>query len=178
VIRRSRTRRTGFWHDGAGAAAVEFALIIPFLLALIFSTFEAGWIMLQSIMLDRGLDLAVRELRIGSMANPTQALLRERVCEGAILLPDCDEHLALELFPITTAGAGYPTDSQRCINRNSDIQPVLRFTQGGQMQTMFVRACFVVSPLTPGMGLALALNTDETGAIRILSKSGFVNEPT
>ena len=42
---------------------------------------------------------------------------------------------------------------------------------------MFVRACFVVSPLTPGLGLGLALPKDETGALRIIAKSGFVNEP-
>lgn len=60
-----------FLGDKAGAAAIEFALIAPMLLALIFSTLEAGWTMVQTIMLDRALDMTVRELRIGKIANPT-----------------------------------------------------------------------------------------------------------
>ncbi|QQR39527.1 TadE/TadG family type IV pilus assembly protein [Devosia rhizoryzae] len=175
MIRRSKDKR-GFWHDGAGAAAVEFALVIPMLLMIVGSTLEAGWIMMQTIMLDRGLDQTVRELRVGSFANPTQELMRRRVCARAMILADCEAHLALELFPIN-GSSGYPSDAQRCVNRNSAVAPVLRFTPGGRMQTMFVRACYVVSPITPGLGLGLLLPKDDSGAIRIIAKSGFVNEP-
>jgi Flp pilus assembly protein TadG len=51
---------------------------VPMLFALIFSTIEVGWTMVQTIMLERGLDLTVRSLRIGSLANPTQTLIRQR----------------------------------------------------------------------------------------------------
>ncbi|NGP19389.1 TadE/TadG family type IV pilus assembly protein [Devosia aurantiaca] len=175
MMRRSKAGQ-GFWQDGAGAAAVEFALVIPMLLVLVFSTLEAGWMMMQTIMLDRALDQTVRELRVGSFANPTQEKMRQKVCERAMILADCQAHLALELFPIT-GSTGYPTDEQRCVNRNSTVAPVLRFTQGARTQTMYVRACFVVSPMTPGMGLGLAMPKDSTGAIRIIAKSGFINEP-
>lgn len=163
-------------RDARGAVAVEFALIVPLLLALIFSTLEAGWVMLQSIMLDRALDLTVRELRIGSFANPTQEEMRRRVCERALVLVDCQRNLALELIPIVNS-AGYPADGARCINRGSEVAPVLRFSGGARAQTMFVRACFVVSPLTPGLGLSMALPKDETGALRLVSTSAFLNEP-
>lgn len=166
----------GFWRDGAGAAAVEFAMVIPLLLVIILSTLEAGWVMMQTIMLDRALDQTVRELRVGSFASPTQEAMRQRVCDRAIILSDCGRHLALELFEIED-GVGYPADNHRCMNRNGPVSPVLRFTHGGRTQPMFVRACFVVSPLTPGLGLGLALPKDETGALRIIAKSGFVNEP-
>jgi hypothetical protein len=165
-----------FRRNTAGAAAVEFALVVPLLLSIIFSTMEAGWIMVQSIMLDRALDMTVRELRIGSFANPTQASMRQRVCERAMVLADCEQALALELIPITSS-ASYPTDAARCVERNTPIQPVLRFGAGLRAQTVFVRACFVVDPLTPMLGLALALPKDASGGIRIISKSGFINEP-
>lgn len=171
-----RTGMRRLRRDRRGAAAVEFALVVPVLLALIFSTLEAGWVMLQSIMLDRALDMTVRELRIGSFANPTQAEMRRRVCDRAMVLVDCDRGLALELIPVPNA-ASYPDDAVRCVNRDSEIAPVLRFTNGGRNQIMFVRACFVVSPMTPGLGLGLALSKDETGALRIVSKSAFANEP-
>jgi hypothetical protein len=53
----------------------------------------------------------------------------------------------------------------------------LRFNAGARSSIVYVRACFVVSPLTPGMGLAMALSKDATGAVRIVSKSAFANEP-
>jgi len=164
-------------RDRRGAAAVEFALVVPVLLAVIFSTLEAGWVMLQSIMLDRALDMTVRELRIGSFVNPTQAQMRERVCERALILADCNRTLALELLPIVNP-ADYPADSARCVNRSSTIEPVLRFNAGVRSDIVFVRACYVVSPITPGMGLALALSKDSTGAVRLVSKSAFANEPS
>lgn len=169
-------RRRRFGRDTRGAAAIEFALIVPVLLAIIFSALEVGWIMVQTIMLDRSLDMTVRELRIGSFANPTQEEMRKRVCDRAMILINCEANLALELVPIMTA-ADYPADAARCVNRDSEIAPVLRFNPGARTQTVFVRACFVVDPITPMMGLSVVLSRDETGAVRLVSKSGFVNEP-
>ncbi|MNL75407.1 hypothetical protein D3C87_2012060 [compost metagenome] len=92
------------------------------------------------------------------------------------MLINCEANLALELVPIMTA-ADYPADAARCVNRDSEIAPVLRFNPGARTQTVFVRACFVVDPITPMMGLSVVLSRDETGAVRLVSKSGFVNEP-
>lgn len=175
LVRAGRRRRR-FGRDTKGAAAIEFALLVPILLAIIFSTLEAGWLMVQTIMLDRALDLTVRELRIGSFANPTQEAMRDRICAQAVVLIDCQKTLALELIPITSA-ASYPTDAARCLNRGTTLQPVLRFDAGQRTQTVFVRACYVVEPFTPGLGLGLVLSKDETGAVRLVSKSGFINEP-
>lgn len=168
---------TRFLGDRLGTAAIEFAMVMPLLAVLICSTLEAGWIMVQTIMLDRALDQTVRELRVGTFANPTQQTMKARVCAKAVVLHNCEVAMALELFPISGQGTGYPTDNTRCVDRNSPIAPLLRFTNGGRSQIMFVRACFVVSPLTPGLGLGMALPKDATGAMRIIAKSGFVNEP-
>lgn len=165
------------WTCRAGAAAVEFALVIPLLLAMVCATLETGWIMVQTIMLDRALDLTIRDLRVGLLVNPTQQSMREQVCERALVLANCNQTLALELIPILSE-ASYPTDAEHCINRGSTVAPVLRFNGGGPSQTMFVRACFVVSPMTPFIGVGLAIPKDETGAMRIIAKSGFINEPT
>ncbi|MHA6690667.1 TadE/TadG family type IV pilus assembly protein [Devosia sp. A449] len=165
-----------FLRDRRGAAALEFALLAPILLALIFGTIETGWTMVQSIMLDRALDTTVRSLRIGALENPTQQSVRQAICAEAMVLVDCDATLALEFIPIIST-ASYPADTARCVDRSGKLKPVLRFNPGGREQTVFVRACFMVEPLTPGLGLGLALPKDETGAFRIIAKSGFVNEP-
>ena len=165
-----------FWRDRRGASAVEFALVAPMLLAVLFGTIEAGWTMVQTIMLDRALDTTVRALRIGALPNPTQESVRATICDRAMVLVNCDATLALEFIPIVNA-ASYPADSERCIDRSGALNPVLRFNTGTRSQTVFVRACFVVDPLTPGLGLGLALPKDATGAYRIIAKSGFINEP-
>lgn len=165
-----------FLRDRRGASALEFALIAPMLFAVLFGTIEAGWTMVQTIMLDRALDTTVRSLRIGSMVNPTQQSVRDAICAHTVVLADCKTNLALEFIPVLNASS-YPADNARCVDRSGKIKPVLRFDPGARKQTVFVRACYVVSPLTPGLGLGLALPKDETGAYRIIAKSGFVNEP-
>lgn len=176
MMRRPRYLARRFLGDRRGVAALEFALVAPMFFALIFGTIEAGWTMVQTIMLDRALDTTVRSLRIGSLPNPTQASVRAAICSEAMVLADCETSLSLEFIPVVNA-ASYPADSARCIDRTGHLNPVLRFNTGSRSQTVFVRACFVIEPLTPGLGLGLALPKDETGAYRIIAKSGFVNEP-
>lgn len=132
--------------------------------------------MVQTIMLDRALDTTIRDLRIGLVANPTLASVRTRVCGNAVVLFDCDKTLALEFIPIKS-DADYPSDADRCVDRSSKVAPVLRFDPGARSQTVFVRACFVVDPLTPGLGLGMALPKDSTGGYRLVAKSAFANEP-
>lgn len=165
-----------FWRNPAGAAALEFAMVAPILIGLILGTIELGWVMTQNMMLDRALDMTVREVRVGLLQNPTLERVRSKVCERAVVLTDCEESLALEFLPITTK-ADYPTDNTRCMTRGSNPKPVLRFSTGGRDQLVFVRACFIVEPLTPMLGGLLSLPTDDQGVHRIVAKSGFMSEP-
>lgn len=163
-------------QNSAGSAALEFALVAPMLLALLLGTIETGWIMTQNIMLERALDMTIREVRIGSFQNPTLERVRDTVCDRASVLADCQASLALEFLPITTQ-ADYPTDATRCMTRGEEPQPVLRFSTGKSEQLVFVRACFIVKPITPMLDLLLALPADEQGEHRLIAKSGFMNEP-
>lgn len=159
-----------------GASAVEFALVVPMLLAIIFSTFEAGWMMTQTIMLDHGLDRTVRELRTGRLDGASSDAVKARICSEAAILANCVASLTLEMIPIHSA-SDYPSDSARCVDRAVPLAPVLRYTAGARSEQVFVRACFVVSTLTPYLGLGLAIPKDSTGAYRIVAKSAFANEP-
>jgi Flp pilus assembly protein TadG len=165
-----------FRRNAAGAIAVEFALVLPLFLSMVFSTLEAGWLMVQTIMLDHALDKTVRDLRIGLIANPTANSIRTAVCNKAAVLIQCEQSLALEFIPITT-DADYPTDSTKCIDRASAIAPTLKFDPGARTQTVFVRACYVVNPITPFMGAGMGLPVDAAGDHRLMAKSAFVNEP-
>lgn len=132
--------------------------------------------MVQTIMLDHALDKTVRDLRIGLIVNPTAESIRTAVCAKAVILIQCKTSLALEFIPINTE-ADYPTDTAKCINRASAIAPVLQFDAGARSQTVFVRACFVVNPITPFMGGGMGLPVDAAGEHRLIARSAFVNEP-
>jgi Flp pilus assembly protein TadG len=162
--------------DRRGSAAVEFALLIPLVLSLLFSVFEAGWIMTQSIMLDRGLSRASRAVQIGTTAMD-YAAYKQKVCDEALVLADCARSLRLELTPIDTA-TDFPTTDTPCVDRSVAIDPVTTYHSGQRSQLIFARACFVVDPMVPGIGYGLSVPKDATGAIRLTSSFAFVNEPS
>lgn len=172
-----KTRIFTAWRtDRQGAAVIEFALLLPLVLSILFSVFEAGWIMAQSIMLDRGFSRASRAVQIGG-TTMTYAQYKQKVCEEAIVLRNCENALRLELTPIDKA-ADFPTAAAPCVDRSVPIDPVTSYHSGQRSQLLFARACFVVDPLVPGLGYAIALPKDATGAIRLTATFAFVNEPS
>ena len=54
-----------FGRDDKGTAAVEFAMTVPLLLTIFMASFESGFLMVRSIMLEQSVDMTMRELRLG-----------------------------------------------------------------------------------------------------------------
>lgn len=161
--------------DGA-SSAIEFAVIAPVLLAIVFSTFEFGWTVIQKNLLDRAVDLSIRSIRVGDASAPkTMTDLRTNVCAKTILLKDCAKSLIIEMTDITNSAV--PTSATPCINKSSKIEPVVNFTPGGRGSIMYVRFCWTTKPISPLIGLAALSPTDGKGNYFIISASAFVNEP-
>lgn len=159
-----------------GAAAIEFAILAPVTLLLIFATLEAGWIITQSIMLDRGLAVASRSLQIGSLVDPTYEEVRARVCREAIILADCETALRLEFTPIDRE-SDFPAADAPCVDRKVPIAPATAFNPGRRAQMVYVRACYMLAPWSPGLKFGFAMPHSETGEVRLTSLFAFVNEP-
>lgn len=173
-----------FRADEHGGSTVEFVLVFPVFIALVLSVFEAGWLMTKSMMLDRGLEIAMRDIRLGSLgAGATSTAIKRKVCDNALILADCENVMILELRPIAT-GASFPTDDAPCVLRQEDefgqlgyVNPQSDFNPGGRSELMMVRACVIVDPIFPGMGLGLQLPKDESGGVQMTAISAFINEP-
>ena len=175
-IKTSRWRN--LWQDRTGASAVEFAMVAPLFFAIVFSCFEAGWIMVQQTMLDRAVDLVVREIRIAPDGLTfDQSTIRNKICKETIVIQNCENTLLVEMIPINKPG-DFPSDSARCVNRKTNINPVFRYTPGARSQVVFMRSCVIVDLLTPLMGLALALPKDSSGGFALVSSTAFMNEPS
>lgn len=165
-----------FGANRTGAAALEFAIVAPLLLALAFSTLEAGWMMTKTILLDRALDIAVRAVRTDKNAPKTQADMKKAVCAEMLIVPGCEQALLIEMTKVTAA-ADFPSNAATCVDRGAAIQPVVSFTTGEGESIMFVRACLVTDPVAPFIGLGLQMPKDSKGGYSIVSASAFTNEP-
>lgn len=165
-----------FWEDDSATATVEFVILAPVLFWLVFSTFEVGWFMTRKMMLARGLNLTIRDLRLGNIEDPTHQLLKEIVCQRTTIISSCVDAIHLELIPITLA-MGVPQTSPTCVDRTGEIVPSENFSAGVVEDILFVRACVIVDPLLPGVGIGAQLQKDASGGYSIVASSAFKREP-
>jgi Flp pilus assembly protein TadG len=189
----SVSRRVGAFlrADESGTATVEFALLFPPFFLIFASSVEAGLMMIRNVQLERGLDIAVREIRIGTPVPPTFAEFRTTICQQATLVPNCMQNLQVEL-QIVSSDTWQPLDNRpRCVDRNSVIDPFNApdYNQGGNNDFMLVRLCANVDPILPGFGLGAIIDRipsegepgDEDyrpNGYAIVAVSAFVNEPS
>ncbi|WP_372603659.1 TadE/TadG family type IV pilus assembly protein [Actibacterium sp.] len=161
-----------------GSAAVEFVLFAPTFVFLFVSCFEVAFINIRQVMLDRALDLTVRELRLGRWPNPTIALVKDDICSHVgNLISDCSNQLMIELTPVPRSNWQLPDPGATCVDRAAEMQPATTFDAGSENQMMIVRACLLVDPFFPGTELALMLESNQGDGHAIVAVSGFVNEP-
>lgn len=154
-------------------------MIAPLYLAAVFSVFESGWLMTKNMMLERGLDQTIREIRLGNSGLTQHNDFKEQVCRFARILNDCMDTMLIEVTPLTTA-ADIPAGAAVCRDRATPPPDpaTLNFNVGMGGDTMYVRACVIVDPIFPGLGLGLQLPKDGTGGFQMIAYSAFVNEPT
>lgn len=174
-----------------GSATVEFVFLFPLFMAIFLMGFEAGFYMIRNVMLERAVDISVRDIRLGNGRIPDYDAVVERICENAIVFSKCDEsmHVYMEEVSIQPGAIAAVTGPARCINRFSD-EPQFDDTDynvGDANTMMIVQVCAVVSPMFPTTGIGLGLQRPElglqregfenTGMMAIVATTAFVNEP-
>ncbi|MEM8871218.1 MAG: TadE family protein [Pseudomonadota bacterium] len=169
-------RLKAFRRQQDGSSTVEFVIIFPAVIALVFGVIESGWLMTRYMMLDRGLDITVREVRLGLMDPVSHDKIRNSICLHSKILPACETTLVVELVPL-----GEFNPQANCFPRNEETpNPVLNVDPSKNLRSeiMFIRACSNVDPMLPGLEFGLLLPKDTaTGAHQMISYSAFMNEP-
>lgn len=170
---------TRFLKDREGNATIEFVLVFPLFIAMFLAAFELGLLQVRHTMLERGLDIAVRNVRLSTSAVPTYESIKENICEGALVVPDCEANLKLEMIrldPWTSFASIPPAD---CIDREEEVNPLRSWVEGGPHDLMIMRACLLFDPMFPttGIGYQLAANGANGGAYALTSTTAFVTEP-
>ena len=172
-------------RDGGGAS-VEFVIVFPIFMILFFSSFEASMLTVRHMMLERAIDLTVRDMRLTTGANWQHGDIVRRVCRNARVLNDCNERLVLELVQIDETSYALPSAAQPCVDTVQDVTPTTTWTITTEQVLTLMRACYAVDPFLPGVGLGFILirDTDEDGdgigdsdTLRMVASTVFVQEP-
>ncbi|MBW7922872.1 MAG: pilus assembly protein [Rubellimicrobium sp.] len=167
-----------FRRSEAASATIEFALMLPLMMYLFFSTIELGIFLTRKVMLERGIDLAVRQVRIGAMDPVTHENLVDAICAGAGIIPDCRNQLKLEMIRRDLRSWRGFDQNADCIDRADDeSQPPRNFEPGMQNELILLRACSLFDPFFPTTGLGADLPRQSEGAYAIVAMSAYVVEP-
>lgn len=174
-----------FLKDEKGTAAIEIVLVFPVFFGFFLMTYEAGILSSRHVMLEHGVDVAVREVRIGIITEPTRDNLRARICEAAAILPDCIRQLEIELIQRDPRVSWVALDPEiRCVDRG-DLDAAYGGTidPTGNNELMFMRACIRINPFLPSSALGkafIAANEGNTAAgesYALIATGAFVVEP-
>lgn len=164
-----------------GNATIEFVFLFPIFMFLFTVGFEAGLYMVRNVMLERGVNIAVRDVRLGNGRVPDFDALRTNICANAGPIPDCANRLQIEMrsIPITPGGIAAVQGSARCVDRQSTDSALTGtvFDVGAENEMMIVRACLLSQPIFPSTALGVGLGVDAEGNYAMVATTGFVNEP-
>lgn len=171
-----------FGKNQDGSSTVEFVLLFPTFIFIFFLGFESGYYMLRGVMLERGVDVAVRDVRLANGNVPDLAQMKTNICDVALMLPDCENSLQIEIRPVAPVPGGIADAGTEiaCIDKTVDPDDAVNATTyntGSGNQLMLVRVCALAEPMFPTTGIGAGLKVDSLGNYALVSTSVFVNEP-
>lgn len=177
MIRRMKTQLKRFAFGQSGSVTLEFAILFPILVSVMMSSVELGMMTFRSSMLSRGLDQAVRTVRISNAYDLNHDQMKSLICANAKVINNCEEILRLEMRAADLEQWVPLPEYIDCIDRSLPINPVRTFTPGMANELMIIRACVKISPIFPGTGIGLKIQKDGAGDYALVARSSYVQEP-
>jgi len=179
ILPKFATRRLNrFRSNEDGGLSLEFVILFPFLVGMLFSSFESGILMMRNAMLDRGVDKAVREVRLNTAGTVDADMLKVMICDKAGIIPDCISQLKVEMIKVNLRNWEDLPATLDCVDRNEDTQPLRNFTPGGADDVMILRVCSLFDPVFPTSGIGFFQPPEHSGgAYALTATSAFVMEP-
>ena len=175
----SRIRNSigAFFRDTNGAATMEFVVLVPFLMIIVFMFAEIGILTGRTVLLKRGVSIAARDIRLGVADGTNDLAFRHTACINAFLINNCTRDLLVDIAPINVAARQDPTSTIACRNRvDETLTPATDFNVGGDGNIMIVKTCLIADPVFPGTGLAAGLTWADGRGYAIIVKTAFMNE--
>ena len=166
-----------FKRDESGQMLLEFAVGVPLVFTIFMTSVEMGIYSMRQMWLDRGLDIAVRDIRLRTGDKKiTHSYVKNRICETAGFLPDCTEVLRLEMRSTTMRAFNGLGTGADCVDVSKPINDPRQFDLGVEHELMVLRACYMFEPVFPTTGLGKEFDK-QGGRVMMTSYSAFVQEP-
>jgi hypothetical protein len=166
-----------FGRDERGSSTIEFTMYFTTLFVILSASVELGNINLRHAMLERAVEVAVRDIRLNTGNVPTFDEVRTKICEEASVLDECASNLMLEMKQVQPTNFQPLPTVPDCINAAQEPRPVRQFDAGQDNDLMLIRACLKYNPVFPSAALAGVINMDEDGYAKLIVQSAFVQEP-
>lgn len=161
-----------------GAVSMEFITVMPLAVAVFFASAESGILSLRKTFLDRALETTIRELRLGLISDTSPANLKSLICSRMAMVDNCLGNLTLEMNVRTSfANLTVPATTNNCVNRATNIEPVLTYQPGAANELVLVRACLVQDIVFPTSVAQVLVFGTENQEFKLISTTMFVKEP-
>jgi hypothetical protein len=165
-----------------GNATIEMLILFPVFMALFLSCFELGTVMLRQTMLDRAIDMTVRQIRIGAVATVDHDTIKEMICARTVFLTDCNTELKLEMQVVDPRNWTAMAEDIDCIDQEDYGIPPRTFEAGVDNQMMILRACHLFEPFVSSFGLSQEvlgelLPRESGDSYRLVATASYVVEP-
>jgi hypothetical protein len=189
------TRFAAFLADDSGTATIEFVFVIPIVMGIFLASFESSLYMARHVMLERSVDIVVRDIRLGNLdylSLQTQAQahnsLKNLICQSGALvqsIQQCVESMRIWMQPINSANFAMVAPPRSCIDRSAPVDPAdpgppaTEFALGSDNEIMLMRICIKERPLFPTtvIGAGLIADGENDGHYALQTTTIFVNEP-
>ncbi len=173
-----------FLTEDSGEAAIEFVLVFPILFLVFTASFESSMYMARYVMLDRAVDMVVRDVRLGIIDKPTHQVLKQTICREGMLIgsvPTCMNNMKIWMQPVNTGTFTMAAPPKTCVDKVQDINtsepPANEFAYGTDNDIMLMRICLKEKPMFPTTAVSLKMPTEADGSYIMQVTSVFVNEP-
>ena len=181
MIRNLASALRRFRRGEQGEATIEFALTFPAMLFLLLSGVGMGMVTLQHSMLERAMDITVRDIRLGTGTAPQHDEIKDLLCERSGFVSNCKDNMRLEMVEVNPRNwSGGLSDDVDCTDKSEDVEPLLApdfKTDAQENALMILRACAKIDPVFPTAGLGKNVQKDGAGQFSLVAISVFVQEP-
>lgn len=161
-----------------GAVTIPAVFWLPLYIMIMVAAVELCVVIFKQTLLDRGVELTTRIMRLGIEPLPTHEELKRSICTNMGFIPNCMSRLAVEVFPVDTdTWVASNQSPAMCTDSTSAAELSPQIERGGSNQLMILRACLKIDTMTEVDPLALALARDAGGQAALVTITSFVNEP-
>ena len=180
-------RLRAFCADQSGTATIEFVFVIPIVMTIFMASAESSLYMARHVLLERSVDLVVREIRLGNLDGLKANQLKSLICETSAMvhtLKDCIESMRIWMQPINTADFDMKAPPRNCVDRDVAFNPLAEpgaaeFKFGSDNEIMLMSICLKEKPMFPTtiVGAQLVSDGEDDGNYALITTTVFVNEP-